>query len=101
MSAEQPWTQDFPYRNGSIRVARVNAFTWQLTLGLKETTGPTLVEAFETLLGQRPKDPELRVVLAALAWEQEFEQNGARVGAQTDADPDSPGDEGASPGQVP
>jgi hypothetical protein len=63
--------QTFPYREGSVIVARLED-GWRLGLETKEVEARTLVDAFEELLGNRPQDPEMRVVIAALAWDEVF-----------------------------
>jgi hypothetical protein len=60
------WEQTFPYRGGEVVVTRLQNH-WRVCLGGKVAEAKTVVEAFEGLLGQHAGDPELQIVLAALA----------------------------------
>jgi hypothetical protein len=60
------WEQTFPYRGGEVLVTRLQN-SWRITLGGKAAEAKTVVDAFEELLGQHAGDPELDIVLAALA----------------------------------
>jgi hypothetical protein len=88
-SPENTWMQTFPYGDGSVMVARLED-GWRLGLATKEVEARTLFDAFEELLGKRPGDAEMRVVVAALAWDDVF---GADLEAATSADPVPPPDE--------
>ncbi len=62
------WHRSFPYRNGDAVVTRVPG-GWQIAFDGKEARAKTLVDAFEVLLKRHVRNAELRVVVAALAWD--------------------------------
>ena len=64
--SEIRWTQTFRYRDRQVVVARSND-GWQLTIRGRTIRARTLIGAFEELRGQHAADPELEVVVAALA----------------------------------
>jgi hypothetical protein len=74
------WEEPFPYRGGQVTVQR---FTdgWRIGLGAREADGKTLVGAFEAMLKRPAGDPELGVVLAALARDRAKETSVRRASA--------------------
>jgi hypothetical protein len=80
MTVEKPiWRQDFPYGGREIVVTRFPA-TWRLSFGAQEAEATTLVEAFEILIRKRAGNQEMKVVVAALAWDRDFGSNDAERG---------------------
>ena len=69
--SESIWHRSFPYLEGDALVRRLEG-GWRLSLGPTEIEAPTLIGAFETFTKRRVGDAELRVVLAALAWDDTF-----------------------------
>ena len=59
------WETRFPYRGGRAAVTRL-ADGWRVEIEGKSAEAKTVIDAFEVLLGQPARDPELQVVLAAI-----------------------------------
>ena len=90
-ASENSWLQAFPYKGGEALVGRLSS-GWRLWLGAEEMEARTLVQAFETLTGRPASGDELRVVLAALAWDNAFGRQAAAeqgLGDPLSADQDS------------
>jgi hypothetical protein len=68
--AKPIWQQTFPYGGGDVLVTR-SPGTWRVTLEAQTAEHTTLVDAFEILIRKRAGDTELKVVLAALAWDRD------------------------------
>jgi hypothetical protein len=72
MTDEKPiWHQAFPYAGGDVLVTR-SPRTWRVSLGAQDAEATTLVDAFEALIRKRAGAAELKVVVAALAWDRDF-----------------------------
>jgi hypothetical protein len=64
-------SRSFPYRGADAAVTRL-AHGWRIAVGTDTADGPTLVDAFETLLCRHVGAKELVVVVAALEWDDTF-----------------------------
>lgn len=62
------WHKSFPYRNGDVVVTRIPG-GWQIVFDGKQAEAKMLVDAFEVLLKRKALHDEMRVVVAALAWD--------------------------------
>lgn len=78
-ASDDSWLQAFPYKRGEALVGRRRS-GWRLSLGTEAREAKTLVEAFERLTRRPAGAEELRVVLAALAWDNAFGRQAAEPG---------------------
>jgi hypothetical protein len=70
------WARQFPYRGGHVLVVRLGN-GWRLDLNGREVSARSLVSAFEEARLRPCGNPEIQVVLAALAYNERHSPSAA------------------------